>query len=246
MRNAYKIWQAYKMIGETSFVMRGGTTACEVLKEIPLDNLYEKAEMVAEHQLRSAWLMGQILMNFPSLLPREEWFDQVMFLMTHDVGEIRLGDQLDDGSGMREQAAAIEKEVTDEFYGWYPKADRERYKEKQARFERYEGQADGLAKGVDKLEAVLYLLLLETKGIRGSILAKEHPSKRDIKIAEQIGSYCCTDVWATHLRKAWQMLDFGVRNVILYQLMEVGFSDARSGVLPYCLTCDIDTIDIEV
>ncbi len=252
MGRSKNIWHNYYTYCETSFVERGGTIACGVLPTLKrrgdTDIYNRKSELVSEHQGRSAFLLGQILMNYPDLTDPATWFSQLMFVLCHDVGEYRHGDLLDDGS-LKANAEAIsyreeELEILDEFFCNFPERYCMEMVEMLPQFEGYQGRAPLLDKMVEKLDAILFQLFLYTKGACGNVKWKKpHPSGRDLRFAELINSPRAIDVWTLHYRVATKHAPIEFRKP-LSKILEVAFKEIY-GVLPECMTIDVSDVVLD-
>lgn len=251
MGRSKRIWQNYYTYCETSYVQRGGTIACGLLPPLVLNGEFpydKKPELVSEHQGRSAFLLGMILMNYPDLTDKEAWFLQLMFLLCHDVGEYKNGDILDDGTmngnDILEAKRQEEEAILDDFFCNFP----ERYSLQMAEiaplFEGYVGGYPLLDKLVEKLDAVLFQLFLYTKGIVGDVRRKSpHPSGRDLRFAKLIGSTRAVDVWAFHFRVASKNAPEDYLKPLL-KLLKVAFESVY-GYIPSCLTVDVTEVPLD-
>lgn len=165
-----------------------------------------------------------------------------MFMLMHDVGEIKRGDALDDGSGEHEARLKDEAEVFEEMLTYLPESEVEWFRTMRERFENYEGHTAGLDKIIDKLEAILYLLFLETKGLFGWLRNKEYPSERDLKMAEFAGTDCCTDVWTVHYRTMAEKVPVDIREVA-NSILRQSFLTVR-GEVPQAFTRDLSELSL--
>ena len=251
MGRSKNIWHNYSVYCESSFGERGGTVACGVLPALCLHDPFPysaKPETVGEHMGRAAFLLGQVLMNYPDLVDPKDWFLHLMFVLCHDVGEYKNGDILDDGSrdddeeiqGLR----AEEMEIMDEFFCNFP----ERYGlfmvEMLPKFEEYAADdAALLDKMVEKLDAILFQLFLYSKGVAGDIRRKRPcPSGRDLRFAKIIGSTRPIDVWTFHFRVATKHAPEEYKKP-LRKILEVAFKETY-GYLPSCMTIDVSDVPL--
>lgn len=253
MGRSKNIWRNYYTYCETSFVERGGTIACGVLPSLKKRDdafLYQsKPEFVSEHQGRSAFLLGQILMAYPELTDPKTWFSQLMLVLCHDVGEYRHGDLLDDGSGIKdEQIKAMkteEAEIMDEFFLNFPDRFSMEMVEMLPKFEAYEGGAPLLDKMVEKLDAVLFQIFLYTKGVVGSVKWKQpEPSGRDLRFADIVGTPRAIDVWAFHFRVATKHAPAEFKKP-LNKILSAAFRDIYGEELPPCMTVDVTDVPLD-
>ena len=251
MGRSKNIWRAYMMQCETGYIERGGTIACGVVRSLnlPREDMYGlKPEFVSEHQGRSAWLLGMLLMYNPELFDQSIWFDMVMFENSHDIGEIRHGDILDDGTildneillGMRED----EDETADEFFCYYPNYWSTEMLTMRPKFEEYQGSPELFMKMTEKLDAILFQLFLFTKGTSGDVRAKKpEPSRRDLRFAKIVGTTRALDVWTLHFRVATKHAPEEYLRPLL-KLLEAAFKDTFRYV-PVCMTVDVSDIPLD-
>lgn len=233
-----EIWQAYKEYCETSYVMRNGTIACDVLKPWATDYTYLRAECVAEHQGRAAYLLGLVLMYFPHISSKNAWFYEIMHMLSHDVGEVQYGDVLDDGS--EEHEISREKEMTalDEHYDHYPEGYKDVFRALHRNFEGMSTSTETFDKLVDKAEAVLFVIFLLSKGTEGDVRMKSpRPSEQDLKYGGILGTYRTADVWCLHFRDIAK----DVSSMLVSPLFEVikqAFLDV-DGRIPLCCKVNV-------
>lgn len=251
MGRSKKIWENYYTYCETSYVERGGTVACGTLPTLRTRDGYpydSKPEFVSEHQGRSAFLLGQILMNYPDLSDPSTWFLQMMFVLCHDVGEIKHGDILDDGSmtdnSVIQEMRRDEEELLDDFFCNFP----ERYSIQMAEiaplFEGYAGGYPLLDKMVEKLDAILFQLFLYTKGRVGDVRRKRpNPSGRDLRFAEIIGSSRAIDVWAFHFRVATKDAPEDYKKPLI-KLLNTAFKSVYN-YIPDCMLIDVVDVPLD-
>lgn len=252
MSRSKSIWRNYYTYCESSYCVRGGTVACKVLPEFEVHDGFpydKKPEFVSEHMGRSAFLLGQILMNYPDLTDPSTWFTQLMFVLCHDAGEYKFGDILDDGSmngnAFLEEAKQEEIEVLDEMFCNFP----ERYGMEMCNmlplFENYAGKMTLLDKMVEKLDAILFQLFLYSKGVSGDVKRKEpEPSERDLRFAEILGCSRAIDVWTLHYRVSTKDAPREYREP-LKKVLKVAFQDVYRDI-PLCMTIDVKNIALDI
>ena len=251
MGRSKNIWHCYYTYCESSYCVRGGTIACGVLPKLQNHDgvIYDKKpEFVSEHMGRSAFLLGQILMNYPELAKPETWFSQMMFLLCHDAGEWKNGDILDDGS-MGDNVALLEArneetEILDEMFCLFP----DRYSMQMCamlpKFEGYTGTYELLDKMVEKADAILFQLFLRTKGIAGDVkLKKPEPSERDLRLAEILGCSRSIDVWTLHYRIMTKNAPKEYQEPLL-KILKAAFLDAYRDI-PKCMKIDVSDLELD-
>ena len=252
MGRSKNVWHAYATYCETGYIERGGTIACKVVSSMGLlrEDMYSmKPEFVSEHQGRSAFLLGLLLMHYPELFEKKvDWFGMMMFELCHDIGEVRHGDILDDGSaldnstllGMRDD----EDEFMDEFLLYLPSHYGIEMQDIRPRFEAYEGKRPLFLKMVEKLDAILFQMFLYTKGVSGDVKAKKpEPSRRDLRFAKIIENSRAIDVWTLHLRVAVKHAPEELKEP-LRKVLTAAFKDTYRYV-PKCMTVDVTDIPLD-
>lgn len=264
-------WQAYKMKCETSFLVRQGLVACGLVQDIDFENIYRKPEFVSEHEGRAAYLYCVIMLwqSFNDLIepfggdyktmPKDDkervehrlHFSSVdpalvFFLLAHDIGEIRCGDTLDDGSIMHELTRSEEAMTMDELFNRLPPSLLSYFRELRLAFEGYDADSNvnaAFIKAVEKAEAIAFQLFLHEKGFDGDITLKKPPSERDLLYAEVLGTNTAADVWALHYRVAVKDIDPDILRPVT-TFLQTAFLESYN-CLPECMTIDISTLNVE-
>lgn len=252
MGRSKNIWHNYYTYCESSFTVRGGTVACRVLPPFKVHDAFpydKKPEFVSEHMGRSAFLLGQILMNYPELTDPKTWFLQMMFLLCHDAGEYKFGDILDDGSisgnAVLKEAKYGEIEILDEMFCNFPDRFGMEMCNMLPLFESYSGKMTLLDKMTEKLDAILFQLFLYSKGVSGSVKAKEpEPSERDMRFAEILGTARAIDVWTLHYRVTTKDAPREFQEP-LRKILKVAFQEVYLDV-PKCMTIDVADIELDI
>lgn len=250
MGKSKNIWRNYYIYCESSYCMRGGTIACGVLPRLkgfedPSSYYDKKPEFVSEHMGRSAFLLGQILMNYPDLTDKDTWFSQMMFLLCHDAGEYKNGDLLDDGSLKDSdeflRAKDEEMETLDEMFCNFPSRYSMEMCNMLPKFEEYSGTHELLDKMVEKLDAVLFQLFLYSRGVVGNVKWKKpYPSGRDLRFADIVGSPRAVDVWTLHYRIATKHAPKEYQEP-LFKILKAAFSEVYPDV-PRCIIVDVSNV----
>lgn len=257
LRTMENIWAAYKMKCETSFIQRSGTIVCGATQQIDIDDIYQKAEFVSEHEGRVAFLYALIMMYHKQPFTVRsssvsESLRHVFWLLSHDIGEIASGDQPDDGTFGHSDARAKEDRIFNEFFDYLPGEDRSWFERTHDTFESYGGTVETqFDKALDKVEAILYLLFLREKGIEGDVMKKNPPSRQDAKLAKLLGTSNTIDVWCLHMRIKIKQMNPKIIDV-LDGLLVAAFSDiyraeiiANGDKLPKCLTMDVTNLRLD-
>lgn len=272
--NWNKAWEAYCMECLTSFLVRRGLVACGLTNDANFEEIYRKPEFVSEHQGRStnlyflisSWYYYEKFLEpygCYEALSRDDK-DRIMlklrnesidpwiafYLSSHDIGEIRSGDALDDGTPEHEESRLIEYEVMSDYFSLLPPPMSKPAFVFREGFENYDDSVTNLpllAKAIDKVEAISFQLFLYTKGFVGDIMNKEPPSERDLRYAEILGTTRAADVWTMHYRVLFKNISPGTiepANLFLETAFRNAYCDLlEDRQLPKCLTVDVTNID---
>ncbi|MBQ6393890.1 HD domain-containing protein [Candidatus Saccharibacteria bacterium] len=240
MSEMEKDWLAYRMKCAESFVVRGGYVACKTSIPLSLDDIFSRPEYVAEHSGRVVLLTALALLKICPNVVDTLGFDCLLQALTHDIGEIRHGDQLDDGSIEHELFRERERKTREVFYACLPEKQAQKLREMSEQFETYQGYFGALIKAADKVDAVAWQLFLAEHYRIGNVLMKNPPSSADLKYAKLIGTHEAPDVWCTHYRDMTRNIDREIRE-FFDEFLEVAFSKVY-GYIPRCMTISLEEI----
>lgn len=242
-RASQEIWRGYSYKCDMSYKTRNGTIACGVVDRLELVDPYSRPEFVAEHEGRSAYLLSLLYSWNPVIADEHQQLENLQFMLMHDGGERIGGDALDDGSGERKAAQALEKRTMYELFECYPEARRPRLMDQYKKFESYSSNM-AFPKAVDKIEAVLWQIYLYKHGRVGYVSWKRPPSGRDLRFGKILGTYRAMDVWCLHYRVVTWNLPEDERE-LLDNVLKTAFRDA-CGKLPYCMTINVADIPLDL
>lgn len=236
-----------------------------------LEDKYERSEFVDEHEGRTAWLHSKIRLwmiylpwvgyhrhhNEHSVawgFTDADWFlmecqkslaslaMEQAFLLEHDTGEIKNGDVPADGRPEYAEHIAAETEVMEEVFAADPPELVPMFRTMRQNFESF--RADGGAMKVcDKVEALMFLLFLESKGHIGHTILRPHPSDGDLKACEILGTDVNTDVWCLRFRIQTKSLPEAVTGPYV-DVLTAQFQKVR-GEIPLCMTMDVRGVTID-
>lgn len=230
-----RIWEGYKLYAGTAFVMRKGvelsglTNRTEAVLDV-VETFERRGESILEHQARVAWLYSALASNFPDgfsvhqLMLTNAWLMMTVAL-SHDVGEIAIGDIPDDGNPLHDQKDDAELAMFQRLMPAYAPRDRSDLCAMFKSFQAKDSQCGKALHAVDKIEAVLHLLYLEIYDHYGVITQKPFVTEADQRFMRFTRSACTTDVWAAHVKSilidypeeirepAFGLLDVAVRDV---------------------------------
>ncbi len=238
-----RIWEGYKLYASTAYVPRRGFELVGLTETIdnasvPVDEIFEcRGESGLEHQAKTTWLAFAFSENFPDFFDSEfirqpsKARNYYLFylvsavVLNHDVGEVLTGDIPDNGNPMHYTKDATEREVfgntVNQAFGYncYPM---------EAMFKQFQDKRTHLGKAMyalDKIEAVLTLLFLESYGhcgVQGDI----EKTEQDAYYMNVTRSDNPTDCWAAHVKE----LIMGYPEEIIeptFELLRVAVLDVR-------------------
>lgn len=206
-----RIWEGYKVYASGASVIRKGfeNVGAAIRTNDSLNfasTFFRRSESDLEHQAKTAWLASVFMSNFPTYFGGERFYTvpfdiwlRITVALTHDAGEFEIGDILDDGNPKHDtknkaELAAFRKLLI----AYSPTAQREVFELYKA-FQKKDTREAMALVALDKTEAILTNLFLESKGIHGRISAKSNPTELDKHYAELIGSDRAADVWYMHM-----------------------------------------------
>ena len=209
-----RIWQAYKLYCGTAFVSRSGFELVGLTKatddaESKAEKFVRRGESSLEHQAKVAWLCSVFSSNFPGFFGKRQFNESRIIssdwiLMTtglsHDIGEVVLGDIPDDGNPLHDTKDAKESEVFQKMLQGYDDDDRVALLAAFTEFQDKSTHAGKALFTLDKLDAVLTLILMEMYGRFGSIASKPAPTDSDIHFWHETGTPSATDCWCAHMK----------------------------------------------
>lgn len=203
IQKAYECWKLYESTTEATKVIRTGFWKSGIYEKPTEDSwqLINRGESDAEHEHATAILADSIYRWFPEIAPSKDFYREVLYgALTHDTGEIKLGDQADDGSRDEAQKLATELEEMEKIASHIPIEDQNYF---LYTYKCFEARDDTNFHGIgiflalcDKFESLLRMARYERDGYIGYAGAVEGCSKRDAYFAEHIGTYVALDVWS--------------------------------------------------
>lgn len=213
---AKNLWKNFEAMTDLSYVLRKGFEVCGVYTinkggSVRIFSELEKLtrpESTAEHSARVANLLSEIMLWYPQYFAGVDRFLVLKTALNHDVGEIEVGDVIDDGGRAHDLKADAEWAAVKAFYNNLPADDRERMLDYHRQFEDANTLLGQMIKMADKVDAIGKLILFEKRGLYGDIFHKDPPSERDVNFAREIGTGNCTDVWGRHLEWLFDTNDF--------------------------------------
>lgn len=233
-----RIWEGYKVYASCASVIRKGfeLMGAAVVTDDALDlksTFMRRSESILEHQAKVTWLASAFISNFPFFfgdkvaynIPLEAW-PLMIVALCHDVGESEMGDIPDDGNPLHDTKDDAELEVFKRFVSAYSFLERKDLVETFKAFQRKDLQPAQALFALDKLEAVLTHMVLESCGIYGSVKAKENPTERDSQFAKLTGSELAADIWGAQMKTRFEGFPPSITEPV-YMLLQVAARDVR-------------------
>lgn len=208
---AERVWAGYKFYARGSSVIRKGfeNTGVAIHADDSLDyaaTFYRRSESDLEHQAKTAWLALVFMANLPWYFGGERYYTVPIDIwlrynisLTHDSGEVEIGDIMDDGNPDHKTKDKAELEAFQKILIAYPEIYRQEAIGLFKAFQKKNTREGMAIAALDKLDAIFTNLYLEKCGLRGSIYDKPHPTELDIYYAEKYGSDAPADVWCAHM-----------------------------------------------
>lgn len=224
-----RIWSGYKLYASTAFVSRSGyeLTGMAIGREgLDVADIFEwRGESVLEHQAKVAWLVTAFRDNFPRYFTTDDP-RYLTVALTHDVGEVEVGDIADDGNPKHGTKDAEELRVFQKLAETYGLEGTrfvsvfKQFQEKQVR----NGQA---LYALDKIEYVLMQIFLESHGKVGRLTKKPYETDLDSYFMKITGTDCPVDNCAAHLKWALRNCHDAVVTEPIFTLIRAAVKDVR-------------------
>ena len=247
------IWRAYQLFASTSAVRRKGYELVGMTSMTPNgvpeveDSFVIRGESDLEHQAKVAWLTSAFIgcygNDFFQLYEPNscaELWSVFTVALNHDIGEVATGDVPDDGSEAHDTKNEQERIVFGNMLRYLPAEYSIPAQLDYWAFQDLDGHNGRAIYALDKLEAVLTLLLYEKHGCRGMITAKVEPSEADKYYMRVTRSETAADCWAAHLCAHIRKFPDSIKRPIL-ALLDAAVLDVRGepflwwnrDILPY-------------
>ena len=202
-RKFYEAWKLYEMATEVAMVIRSGSWIYGVYL-MPLqdkDFLIDRGESVAEHEHGMAILADAVFRWFKEDAPSDDFYEYAIYsALTHDTGEVVIGDIPDDGLRDEPHKIEAEKLQMEKLAQHMPVEDRWRFLYTYQCFERRDvDNAGGLGVFLalcDKFESLLRQVRYERDGHIGHLGACGIVSDRDREVSERVGTDYVLDIWS--------------------------------------------------
>lgn len=210
LESCQRIWTGYKFYACGSSVLRKGFEDVGAANHAndSLDyaaTFYRRGESDLEHQAKVAWLASAFMDNFPRFFSEERYYTlpadvwcRLTVALCHDAGEVIIGDVLDDGSSEHDKKDAAEFAAFSQMLVTYAISQHDIRNLYKAFQNKSSHEAMAIV-ALDKLEAILVNLLLESYGIYGKVSIKDQPTEQDLRFIELAESDAAADVWYLHM-----------------------------------------------
>ena len=198
-------WMAWKKMMEQRTVTRMGYTRMRFFKDdtigmfLPDDVPFNDAEHVFG-MVNAIILFRDFFGKYiPYLFEfQPDWLEYIEQAVFHEIGEITIGDWVDDGSNDRDKKDHLEQAAFDAFMHYFPETAQEKHQRQFADLR--DGRTN--MKLFDKEAFLLGIAYYKSKGISGNLKDKDGITEQDRSSCEEIQSYRSFDnVFAGILRK---------------------------------------------
>ena len=208
---AERVWAGYKIYARGSSVIRKGfeDIGVTIRTDDSLDyvaTFYRRGESDLEHQAKVAWLASVFMANLPEyfggeryfILPIDIWL-RMNVALTHDVGEVEIGDIMDDGGPEHSAKDSAELAAFRKILIAYPDAYRHEATRLFRAFQQKDSREAEALVALDKLDAILTNLLLEEQGACGTLSFKPHFTESDQCFMRSYKTNAAADIWCAHM-----------------------------------------------
>ena len=226
------IWDGYKLYAETAFVSRSGYALTGMAVDLQCTKIAEKfewrGESALEHQAKVAWLISAFQNNFPRYFSTCDSDGRFITVgLTHDVGETAVGDIADDGNPRHGTKDAEEFKVVKLLFHTSYSFESEKFVNVFKQFQDKQTRNGWALYALDKTEAILMQILLESHGVKGSIKGKPCETELDRYFADITGSDLPTDIWAAHMKYSLRNCNEPTIIEPIFGLIKVAITDVR-------------------
>ena len=228
LSSAQILWDNWSKHDDLDSVYRQGFLVARVYgfgnEAKPMIDKYH-VESVLAHSARVAILLSDMMDLWPTLFEKVDKYAVIKVALNHDIGELLVGDVVDDGRIEHEQKKDPEWEAVQDHYFVFSDQVYLNCKKIHREFEEantFLGQSIKLA---DKLDFIAELIKLSGDGY--IMTNRKHFTKGDLELCKEIGCYNLIDGCANHLRHLIWNCNFDQR------LVQIGIQ---------FLTCGLRTI----
>jgi len=212
LSSAQILWDNWNKYDELDNVYRQGFLKIRAygygteLKEL-IDKFHVETTLM--HSARVAMLFSDMMDLWPDYFKGIDKYAALKVALNHDIGELTVGDIVDDGRKEHDDKKDPEFEaVLDHFFKFHDE-DYIRYKEIYRDFEEHKTFIGQAMKMIDKLDFLAKLIKMEGQGYDLSNDAGY--STNDLRLADEINRYDFVDIIANHFRHLMYDHDFDKR-----------------------------------
>lgn len=150
------------------------------------------------HSGRSAMLFSDMMDLWPSYFKNVDKYIALKVMQNHDIGELVVGDVVDDGRAEHEDKKDPEWDAVATHFSHFPEETYIKCKYVYRDFENSSTFLGQSMKMADKLDFLAKLIKLESQGM--VLNNNKHYSENDWKLAKEIGTDNFIDIIGNHLR----------------------------------------------
>lgn len=214
MSNAQVLWDNWSKYDDLDSVLRQGFLAARIYgfgdEAIPMIEKY-RAETTLVHSGRTAMLFSDMMDLWPAYFKDVDKYMALKVALNHDIGELSVGDVVDDGRIEHEDKKDPEWDAVQNHYFSHQEQTYLNCKNIHREFENvntFLGQSIKLA---DKLDFIAELIKLNSDGYITT--NRKYFTKGDLALCREIKHYDLIDGCSNHLRRLMHKHDFDQRLV---------------------------------
>lgn len=224
MSNAQILWDNWNKYDDLDSVYRQGFLVARIYGfGEDATSMIEKyhAETTLVHSGRAAMLFSDMMDLWPDYFKDVDKYLALKVALNHDVGELSVGDIVDDGRKEHDDKKDSEWEAVQNHYFNLPEQAYLKCKGIHREFENANTFLGQSIKLVDKLDFIAELIKLNSDGYITT--NRKHFTKGDFALCREIACYDLIDGCANHLRHLMRDHDFDKRLVqIAIQFLTCG------------------------
>lgn len=229
MSNAQILWNNWSKYDDLNNVYRQGFLVARIYgfgKEATSTLEKYHAETTLVHSGRTAMVFSDMMDLWPDYFKDVDKYSALKVALNHDVGELLVGDVVDDGREEHSHKKGPEWEAMQNHYFNLPEQSYLKSKEIHREFENANTFLGQSIKLVDKLDFIAELIKLNSDGYITT--NRKYFTKGDLALCEEIGYYDLIDGCANHLR---------------HLMHDYRFDQRLVQIAVQFLTCGLRTID---
>lgn len=226
LSRAQILWDNWSKYDDLNSVLRQGFLAAKIYgfgdEAILMIEKY-RAETTLAHSGRTAMLFSDMMDLWPDYFKGVDKYLALKVALNHDVGELLVGDVVDDGREEHSHKKGPEWEAMQNHYFNLPEQVYLRSKEIHREFENANTFLGQSIKLIDKLDFIAELIKLNSDGYITT--NRKHFTKGDLALCREIKHYDLIDGCSNHLRHLMHKHHFDQRLVqIAVQFLTCGLA----------------------